>query len=73
MDGVVTAGAGPVRLFVACELRISGVRVLERAENPLSSLKHLPFGRRALTAPTIKAFYRRGMLDAIAIAMTERA
>jgi 2-polyprenyl-6-methoxyphenol hydroxylase-like FAD-dependent oxidoreductase len=62
---VVIAGAGPVGLFLACELRLVGVSVLvlERAENPGSPLKKLPFGMRGLTAPTIEAFYRRGLLD----------
>jgi len=69
MYDVVIAGAGPVGLFLACELRLGGVSVLvlERAESPFSSLKQLPFGMRGLTAPTIEAFHRRGMLDAIAM------
>jgi len=65
---VVIAGAGPVGLFLACELRLAGlsVLVLEQAEDPHSPLKRLPFGMRGLSAPTIEAFYRRGMLDDIA-------
>jgi 2-polyprenyl-6-methoxyphenol hydroxylase-like FAD-dependent oxidoreductase len=65
---VVIAGAGPVGLFLACELRLAGVSVLmlERAENPDSALKRLPFGMRGLSVPTIEAFYRRGLLDDIA-------
>ena len=64
---VVIAGAGPVGLFLACELRLAGVSVLvlERAEDPHSSLKRLPFGMRGLWAPSTDAFYRRGMLDDI--------
>ena len=64
---VVIAGAGPVGLFLACELRLAGlsVVVLERSEGPHSPLKRLPFGMRGLTAPTIDAFYRRGMLDSV--------
>lgn len=64
---VVIAGAGPVGLFLACELRLAGasVLVLERAEDPHSSLKRLPFGMRGLWAPSTDAFYRRGMLDDI--------
>ena len=64
---VVIAGAGPVGLFLACELRLAGVSVLvlERAEDPHSSLKRLPFGMRGLWAPSTDALYRRGMLDDI--------
>ncbi|QWF17739.1 FAD-dependent monooxygenase [Lysobacter capsici] len=65
---VVIAGAGPVGLFLACELRLAGVSVLvlEQAEDPDSPLKRLPFGMRGLSAPTLEAFYRRGLLDDIA-------
>jgi 2-polyprenyl-6-methoxyphenol hydroxylase-like FAD-dependent oxidoreductase len=65
---VVIAGGGPVGLFLACELRLAGlsVLVLEQAEDPRSPLKRLPFGMRGLSAPTIEAFYRRGLLDDIA-------
>jgi 2-polyprenyl-6-methoxyphenol hydroxylase-like FAD-dependent oxidoreductase len=65
---VVIAGAGPVGLFLACELRLAAlsVLVLEQAEDPRSPLKQLPFGMRGLSAPTIEAFYRRGLLDDIA-------
>ena len=64
---VVIAGAGPVGLFLACELRLAGlsVLVLEQAEDPASPLKRLPFGLRGLSAPTIEAFHRRGLLDDI--------
>jgi len=64
---VVIAGAGPVGLFLACELRLFGlsVVVLEQAEDPRSPLKRLPFGMRGLSAPTLEAFYRRGLLDAV--------
>jgi 2-polyprenyl-6-methoxyphenol hydroxylase-like FAD-dependent oxidoreductase len=62
------AGAGPVGLFLARELRLAGlsVLVLERQEDPHSPLKRLPFGMRGLSAPSIEGFYRRGMLDDIA-------
>jgi 2-polyprenyl-6-methoxyphenol hydroxylase-like FAD-dependent oxidoreductase len=65
---VVIAGAGPVGLFLACELRLAGLSVLalEQAEDPRSPLKRLPFGMRGLSAPTIEAFTRRGLLDDIA-------
>lgn len=64
---VVIAGAGPVGLFLACELRLQGlsVLVLERAESPHSPLKRLPFGMRGLSMPTLEAFYRRGLLDEV--------
>ncbi|WP_082124796.1 FAD-dependent monooxygenase [Lysobacter capsici] len=66
---VVIAGAGPVGLFLACELRLAGlsVLVLEQAQDPHSPLKRLPFGMRGLSAPTIEACYRRGLLDDIAM------
>ncbi len=65
---VVIAGAGPVGLFLACELRLAGVSVLvlEQAEDPRSPLKRLPFGMRGLSVPTIDAFDRRGLLNDIA-------
>ncbi|WP_323123046.1 FAD-dependent monooxygenase [Burkholderia alba] len=65
---VVIAGAGPVGLFLACELRLAGrsVLVLEQAGDRSSPLKRLPFGLRGLSAPTIEAFYRRGLLNEIA-------
>jgi 2-polyprenyl-6-methoxyphenol hydroxylase-like FAD-dependent oxidoreductase len=64
---VVIAGAGPVGLFLACELRLAdlSVLVLEQAEDPRSPFKRLPFGMRGLSAPTIEAFYRRGLLNEI--------
>ena len=64
---VVIAGAGPVGLFLACELRLAhlSVLVLEQAEDWRSPLKRLPFGMRGLSAPTIEAFHRRGLLDDI--------
>jgi 2-polyprenyl-6-methoxyphenol hydroxylase-like FAD-dependent oxidoreductase len=65
---VVIAGAGPVGLFLACELRLADVAVLvlEQAEDPGSPLKRLPFGMRGLSAPTIEALYRRGLLNDLA-------
>jgi len=67
MYDIVISGAGPVGLFLACELRLAdlSVLVLEQAEDPHSPLKRLPFGMRGLSAPTIEAFYRRGLLDDI--------
>ncbi|WP_315838365.1 FAD-dependent monooxygenase [Bradyrhizobium prioriisuperbiae] len=65
---VVIAGAGPVGLYLACELRLANlsVLVLEQNESPDSPLKRLPFGLRGLSVPTIEAFDCRGLLDDIA-------
>jgi 2-polyprenyl-6-methoxyphenol hydroxylase-like FAD-dependent oxidoreductase len=62
---VIIAGAGPVGLFLAGELALAkcSVLVLDKAENPRSTLKQLPFGIRGLSAPTIEALYRRGLLE----------
>ncbi|KAG9596270.1 hypothetical protein KCV01_g9593, partial [Aureobasidium melanogenum] len=64
---VVIAGAGPVGLFLACELRLAGcsVLVLERDACPDSPWKKAPFGMRGLSVPTVEAFQRRGLLDEI--------
>src|ERR1700755_3081520 len=61
---VIISGAGPVGLFLACELALAkcSVLILEKAENPHSPLKQLPFGIRGLSAPTIEALYRRDLL-----------
>lgn len=61
---VIIAGAGPVGLFLACELRLAGcsVLVLERAPEPQSPLKALPFGLRGLTLPTMDNLDRRDLL-----------
>ena len=65
---VLIAGAGPVGLFLACELRLAGlsVLVLEQAEDPSSPLKQVPFGLRGLSLPSIEALHRRGLLASIA-------
>ncbi|GGE03406.1 FAD-dependent oxidoreductase [Aureimonas endophytica] len=67
LHDVVISGAGPVGLFLACELRQAGcsVLVLEAAGDPSSPLKHPPFGVRGLTVPTMESFDRRGLMDAI--------
>lgn len=64
---VVIAGAGPVGLFLACELRLAGCSVLivEQARDPQSPLKGLPFGLRGLSIPTVESLDRRGLLQAI--------
>src|SRR5206468_3655097 len=66
---VIISGAGPVGLFLACELALAkcSVLILEKAENPHSPLKKLPFGIRGLSAPTIEALYRRGLLNELEI------
>ncbi len=66
---VIIAGAGPVGLFLACELALAkcSVLILEKADNPYSPLKRLPFGIRGLSAPTIEALYRRALLNELEI------
>ena len=63
----IIAGAGPVGLFLACELSLAGcsVLVLEREGDPSSPLKRAPFGLRGLSVPTIESLDRRGLLDTI--------
>jgi 2-polyprenyl-6-methoxyphenol hydroxylase-like FAD-dependent oxidoreductase len=66
---VIISGAGPVGLFLACELALAkcSVLILEKTESPDSPLKRLPFGIRGLSAPTIEALYRRDLLDPLEI------
>ncbi len=56
-------------LFLACELALAqcSVLILEKAEHPHSPLKQLPFGIRGLSAPTIEALDRRGLLDELQV------
>jgi 2-polyprenyl-6-methoxyphenol hydroxylase-like FAD-dependent oxidoreductase len=65
---VIIAGAGPVGLFLAGELRRAqlSVLVLEQLADPHSPLKQLPFGRRGLWGPSIEALYRRGLTEQLA-------
>src|ERR1700744_6120364 len=69
MKDVIISGAGPVGLFLACELALAqcSVLILEKAENPHSPLKQLPFGIRGLSAPTIEALYRRNLLKELEV------
>ncbi|MEU8235458.1 FAD-dependent monooxygenase [Actinoplanes sp. NPDC048967] len=62
---VVIAGAGPVGLFLACELGLAGcsVLVLERDPEPHSPWKAMPLGMRGLSVTSVEAFYRRGLLQ----------
>src|ERR1700735_838554 len=66
---VIISGAGPVGLFLACELALAGrsVLIVEKVEKPHSPLKQLPFGIRGLSAPTIEALYRRGLLEKLEV------
>lgn len=66
---VIISGAGPVGLFLACELALANcsVLILEKAENPSSPLKQRPFGIRGLSAPSLEALYRRGLLHELAL------
>jgi len=61
---VTIAGAGPVGLFLACELALAqcSVLILEKAEDPHSTLKQMPFGVRGLSSLTIESLYRRNLL-----------
>ncbi|MGE7136819.1 FAD-dependent monooxygenase [Luteibacter sp. NPDC031894] len=65
----IISGAGPVGLFLACELALAkcSVLVLERTEDPSSPLKRVPFGLRGLSKPTIEALHRRGLLHELQI------
>lgn len=64
---VIIAGAGPVGLFLACELRLAGVEVLvlERMEDLHTPIKGAAMGARGFNLPSSEAFYRRGMLPAV--------
>ncbi|HET9503180.1 MAG TPA: FAD-dependent oxidoreductase [Hymenobacter sp.] len=61
---VIISGAGPVGLFLACELALAGcsVLVLEKAAAAPSRPKQLPLGLRGLNALSVEALYRRGLL-----------
>lgn len=66
---VIISGAGPVGLFLACELALAkcSVLILEKAEDPHTPLKRLPFGMRGLSAPSVEAFFRRGLLQQLEV------
>ncbi|MFD9595203.1 FAD-dependent oxidoreductase [Kitasatospora sp. NPDC059973] len=65
MHDVVIVGAGPVGLFLACELGLAGcsVLVLEREAEPGSPWRAAPLGSRGLNTASAEAFHRRGLLD----------
>jgi 2-polyprenyl-6-methoxyphenol hydroxylase-like FAD-dependent oxidoreductase len=64
MHDVVIVGAGPVGLFLACELGLAGcsVLVLEREPEPRTPWRSFPLGMRGLSGGSVEAFYRRGIL-----------
>src|SRR5262244_1557502 len=64
---VIVAGAGPVGLMLAAELRAGGASVLvaERERVPDQPHKAGAMGARALTAPTVTALAERGLLPAV--------
>ncbi|GAA3560600.1 FAD-dependent oxidoreductase [Kribbella ginsengisoli] len=64
MYDVVIVGAGPVGLFLACELGLAGcsVLVLEREADEASPWRAMPLGMRGMSAASVEAFYRRGLL-----------
>jgi 2-polyprenyl-6-methoxyphenol hydroxylase-like FAD-dependent oxidoreductase len=61
---IAGAGAGPIGLFLACELALAGcsVLVIEQASDVATPLKRALFGLRGLSAPTSESFDRRGLL-----------
>ncbi|MER6074237.1 FAD-dependent monooxygenase [Streptomyces sp. NPDC001817] len=67
MHDVVIVGAGPVGLFLGCELGLAGcsVLVLERDPQPRSPWRAAPLGVRGLFASSVEALYRRGLLPAL--------
>lgn len=64
MLDVVIVGAGPVGLFLACELGLAGcsVLVLEKEPESRSPWKAAPLGMRGLSGASVATFDRRGML-----------
>lgn len=66
---VIISGAGPVGLFLACELALAkcSVLILEKSPVITSPLKQIPFGIRGLHAPSIEALHRRGLLSELQV------
>jgi 2-polyprenyl-6-methoxyphenol hydroxylase-like FAD-dependent oxidoreductase len=64
---VIVAGAGPVGLMLASELRLGGasVLVLEREAEPDRELQGGAMGGRSVSTPTVDAFHRRGLLEEV--------
>ncbi|WP_010186294.1 FAD-dependent monooxygenase [Sphingomonas sp. PAMC 26605] len=71
---VLIAGAGPVGLFLACELALANcsVLVLEQASEVATPLKRAPFGLRGLSVTTIESFDRRGLLARLKARLPDR-
>ena len=69
MYDVAIVGAGPVGLFLACELGLAGcsVLVLERDQEPDSQWQAFPVGMRGLSAISLEALYRRDLLAAAGV------
>jgi 2-polyprenyl-6-methoxyphenol hydroxylase-like FAD-dependent oxidoreductase len=69
MKDVIISGAGPVGLFLACELALANcsVLILEKNDDPNSPLKQLPFGARGLSSLSIESLYRRGLFSELEI------
>src|ERR1700760_4898485 len=67
---VIVAGAGPVGLMLACELRLAGLRVVvvERLTGISPVIK-----AGSVNVPAMEAFYRRGLLPAVAAAQQAAA
>jgi 2-polyprenyl-6-methoxyphenol hydroxylase-like FAD-dependent oxidoreductase len=67
MYDVAIVGAGPVGLFLACELGLAGcsVLVLERDQEPSSQWQAAPVGTRGLSAISLETFYRRDLLSPV--------
>ncbi|MFF3830601.1 FAD-dependent monooxygenase [Streptomyces sp. NPDC002458] len=67
MYDVTIVGAGPVGLFLACELGLAGcsVLLLEREPELRSPWTAHPLGMRGLSAASVEAFHRRGMLHSL--------
>ncbi|WP_276481072.1 FAD-dependent monooxygenase [Paraflavitalea pollutisoli] len=66
---VIIAGAGPVGLFLACELALAhcSVLILEKQQELSSPIKRFPFGIRGLSTPSVEALYRRNLLDELEV------
>lgn len=71
---VLIAGAGPVGLFLACELRLAGcsVLVIEQSSAQSTALKRAPFGLRGLSVPTVESLDRRGLLAPLKARIPDR-
>jgi 2-polyprenyl-6-methoxyphenol hydroxylase-like FAD-dependent oxidoreductase len=71
---VIVGGAGPVGLFLACELGLAGVSVLvlekDSTVDPLWTAK--PIGMRGLNTLSIESLYRRGLMEKVVDPIDER-